>query len=89
MDRTEAMICQHLYWPDIIYAVQREVTNCDTYKRTKQPNNKYGKLPAKLAEEIPRNIICVYTTGPYVIRRKGHEENLHLRAVTIIDPLTG
>ena len=35
MDRTEAMICQHLYWPGIIDAVQKEVTNCDTCQRTK------------------------------------------------------
>ena len=53
MDRTEAMICQHLYWPDIINAVQKEVTTCDTWQRTKQSNKQYGKLPAKLAEEIP------------------------------------
>ena len=37
MDRTEAMICQHFYWPDIRDAVQEEVTNCDTCQRTKQP----------------------------------------------------
>ena len=37
-DRTEAMIRQHLYWPDIIYLAQKEVTNCDTFQRTKQSN---------------------------------------------------
>ena len=35
MDRTEVMICQHLYWPKIRYAVQKEVTNCDTCHHTK------------------------------------------------------
>ena len=50
MYRTEAMILQHLYWPEIRDAVQKEVTNCDTCKRTKLSNKKYGKLPAKLAE---------------------------------------
>ena len=25
MDRTEAMICQHFYWPDIITAIRKEV----------------------------------------------------------------
>ena len=38
MDRTEAMIFQHLYWPDIRYAVQKEVNNCDTCQRTKRSN---------------------------------------------------
>ena len=71
MDRTEAMICQHLYFPEIRYAIQKEVNNCDTCQRTKGSNKKYGKLPAKLAEEIPWNKICVGIIGPYVIRLKG------------------
>ena len=32
--------------------------------------NKYGKLPAKEAEEIPRNKICVDIIGPYSLRHK-------------------
>ena len=47
MDRTEAMILQHLYWPGIIKVVQNEGTNCDTCQRAKQSNKRYGKLPAK------------------------------------------
>ena len=35
MDRTEAIIFQHLYWPNIRYVVHKEVTNCDTCQRTK------------------------------------------------------
>ena len=35
MDRTEAIIFQHLYWPNIIYAAQKELTNGDTCQRTK------------------------------------------------------
>ena len=50
MDRMEAMICQHLYWPGIGNAVGKEVTNCDTCQHTKRLNKKYGKLPAKEAE---------------------------------------
>ena len=38
MDRTEEMIHQHLYWPDIRHAVQREVSNCDTFQRTNGSN---------------------------------------------------
>ena len=70
MDRTEAMICQHLYWPDIRNVVRTEVSNCDTCQRTKWSHKKYGKSPAKLAEEIPWNKICIYLIGPYVIRSK-------------------
>ena len=28
MDRTEAIICQHFYWTDVINSVRKEVTNC-------------------------------------------------------------
>ena len=71
MDRTEAMIHQHLYWPNIRNSVQTEVSNCDTFQRTKRSHNKYGKLPTKLDEEIPWNKIYVDIIGTYIIRRKG------------------
>ena len=50
IDRTEAMICQNYYWPGIIYAVRKEVTNCETFQCKKLSNVKYGELPAKEAE---------------------------------------
>ena len=37
----------------------------------KTVNKKYGKLPAKLAEDTSWNKTCVYLTGPYKIIRKG------------------
>ena len=74
MDRTEAMIHQHLYWTDIRDAVWKEVSNCDTSQRTKLSNDKYGKLPANLAEEIPWNKLCVDIIGPFVIRHKGKKK---------------
>ena len=85
----EVMIHQHFYYPGIINDVQKEVTNCNTCQCTKQPNKKYGKLPDKEAEKIPWNKLCVDLIGPYVIRRKVQQENLHLKAITIIYPLTG
>ena len=74
MDRTEAMIHQHLYWPDIIDTVRKEVANCDIFQRTEQSNKK-GKLPAKLSDEIPWNKLFVYLIGTDVIRMKGKKEN--------------
>ena len=44
----------------------------------KRSNKKYGKLQAKLAEEIPWNRICVDINGLSVIGR----------TVTMIDPVT-
>ena len=60
-----------------------------TLVNKKLSNKKYGKLPAKLAKKIPWNKLCVYIIGPYVIVRKGKRKNLHLNAVTMIDPVTG
>ena len=70
MDIMEAMISQHFYWTGIRYSIRKEVNNCDTYQCIKQSNIKYGKLPAKEAEEIPCNKICVGLIGTYNIRRK-------------------
>ena len=85
----EEIICQHLYWPDIRDAVRKEVSNCDTCQRTKPSNKKYDKLPAKLAEEIPWNKICVDLIETYAIRLKGKKENLHIKSVTLTYPVTG
>ena len=89
MDRTDVMIRQNLYWTNIRDATQKQVSNCDTCQFTKRSNKTYGKLPAKLPEEIPCNKIYVYLIGPYVTMRKGKKENLHLKSVTMIDPVTG
>ena len=87
MDIMEAMICQYLYWPVIINSAWNEVTNCDTFRCTKQSNIKYGKLPSKEAEKIPRNKLCVYLIGPYVIRIKENKKYINLKPVTMIYPV--
>ena len=76
LDRTEEIIFQHLYLPGIKYAVYREVTFCDTCQCTKRSIIKYGELTAKLAEETPRNKLCVDLTCPYKMRRKGKEPSI-------------
>ena len=42
-----------------------------TYTNVQNINKKYGKLPAKLAEETLWNKLCVDLIGPYRIRIKG------------------
>ena len=89
MDITEEIISQHFYWHDIREAFQKEVTNCDTCQCKKRSNIKYDKLPAKEADEILWNKLCVDLIGPYVIRTNYKKESLDLNAVTMIDPVTG
>ena len=73
IDRMEAMICQHLYWPRIREAIKKEVTDCDTLQRTKRSKIKYDKLPSKEDEETSWNKIYVDIIGPYVNKKKGTE----------------
>ena len=47
MDRKEEIICQRLYWPDIIDAVQNDLTLVNIQN---DQIKKYSKLPAKLAD---------------------------------------
>ena len=64
LNKTEAMICQNVYWPGIKEAVQRGLTGCYKCQRTKW-KKKYGKFPDKLADETPCNKLCVDLIGPY------------------------
>ena len=64
------------------------VKNCDICQRTKRNVKKYEILSPKEAESIPWDKLCVDLIGPYKIRRKG-QEDLILKAVTMMDPATG
>jgi hypothetical protein len=61
---------------------------CLACQKAKPSNQKYGKLPAKLAEENPWDTLCVDLIGPYKIERKG-KTDLKLWCLTMIDPVTG
>ena len=87
LDRTEAIIRQHLYWPGIRGAVHKEVTRCDVCQRAKRSTTKNGKLPANMAEETPRSKPFVDLIGPYKIHRKW-KYPLILKSITMIDPVT-
>ena len=38
INRTEVMIRQYLYWPDIRNSIRKEITTCDTFQPTKRSN---------------------------------------------------
>ena len=86
--QTEAIICQHLFWPNIRESVQSEVQHCNSCQNNKNVNKKYGKVPTNLVDETLWNKLCVDLIVRYKICMKG-EENLILNAVTIIDPVNG
>ena len=89
MDLTEAMISQNLYWPRIIEAVMKEFFIFDTCQHKKISSKSYVKLPAKVAEDIPCTKLCVDIIVTYIVIRKVKKEILNLKAVTMVDPITG
>jgi hypothetical protein len=63
---------------------------CHTSQLTKKGSKKYGRLPEKVAETDPWNVLCIDLIGPYKIERKNKTKKpLILRALTMIDPATG
>ena len=89
MERTEATLCQHYYWPESRDTIRAHIKKCTTCQKNKKINKKYGYLPAKEAEAIPWDRLSVDLIGPYKIKREGHDEPLVLKALTMIDPATG
>ena len=87
LDRTEAMIHQHLYWTGIRDVFLKEVIEYDVCQRTEHSPSKYGVLPPKLEEELPWNKLCVDLIGPYKICRKVRDRII-FKFVTMMDPVT-
>ena len=88
--RTEQTIRQHFTWKNLRQDVEKACKTCQICQLTKKKAIKYGKLPAKDAEAVPWDTLCVDLIGPYKIessKKKGVDINLH--AVTMIDPATG
>ena len=86
--RTEETIRQHFTWKGLRPMVRRICKTCPACQKAKVYNQKYGKLPAKTAEENPWDTLCVDLIGPYKIKRKGKKQ-LILHCLTMIDPVTG
>ena len=56
---------------------------------TKKTFQKYGHLPAKVAEADPWDVLCIDLIGPYTIERTNKtKKQLTLWALTMIDPAT-
>ena len=83
------MIFQNIYWIGIRDSVRKEVTNCDTCQHTKPSNIYNGKLLVKEPEKIPWNKIFVDLIRSHLIQRNKQKEYINIKAVTMIDPVTG
>jgi IS30 family transposase len=86
--RREETIRQHFDWKGLRTMVIATCRKCELCQKAKTTNQKYGKLPAKTAEENPWDTLCVDLIGPYKIQRKGNKD-LKLWCLTMTDPATG
>jgi hypothetical protein len=60
------------------------------YDLSELPVKKYGRVPEKVAEADPWDVLCIDLIGLYKIERKNKTKKpLILWALTMIDPATG
>ena len=85
-DNAEVDIIQQYSCPNLRYNPQTHIEVCNNCHKNKKQNFKCGKLTAKEAEAIPWDKLSVDIIGSYKIRRKGRDNTLILKALTIIDP---
>ena len=88
MNRTEATIIQHYYWPHLRDDIHTHIKFCKTCHKQKKQKFKYGKLPAKESDAIPWDRLLVYLIDLYKIKREGHDEPIILKSLTMIDSET-
>jgi hypothetical protein len=87
--RLEATIRAVYDWPRIREQVHAYCRTCDKCQRNKKQRKKYGHLPAKEAEALPWKRVNVDLIGPYTVENPNHPALKELRAMTMIDPVTG
>jgi len=84
--RMEESIRHHLIWKGLRQDVRKKCRTCHMCQIVKRTKSNYGKLPAKEAESIPWDTLCVDLIGPYTIRKR--HKKYTLWCVTMIDPAT-
>ena len=88
--RLEKTIASTMCWPRLATECKAFVRVCAVCQCAKRSTKKYGHLPAKSAEVVPWDQLCVDLVGPLTVtidRKK--ERSQTLKAMTFIDPATG
>ena len=84
--RTEATIRATMTWPGLTKDVQAHCKKCKLCQIHKKNRKQYGKLPAKVAEATPWQIVCIDLVGPWSVKTPSGIKKLS--AFTAIDPAT-
>jgi len=84
-DHTEETLRQHYTWKGMRHTVKAVCERCPTCQLNKPKNQKFGHLPAKVADEIPWDKLCIDLVGPYKIEGQFHkEEECTLHCLTML-----
>ena len=79
-----------MYWPRLATECKAFVRVCAVCQCAKRSTKKYGHLPAKSAEVVPWDQLCVDLVGPLTVTIDRKKDRSHtLKAMTFIDPATG
>jgi hypothetical protein len=66
--RTEATIRNTMTWPGLTRNVQSHYKTCKLCQFSKKTRKQYGKLPVKMAEARPWEIVQVNLIGPWKVK---------------------
>jgi hypothetical protein len=84
--RTEATIRNTMMWTGLTRNVQSYCKTCKLCQFNLKKRKQYGKLPVKVAEETPWEIVQVDLIGPWKVKNPSGVKTL--RCFTAIDPAT-
>ena len=77
--RLELTMGQHFHWTGMRKTIRQVCRSCNTCKRSKKRQIKYGEVPPKSAEEIPWHTLCIDLIGPYSFGCKKQKTFTQLR----------
>jgi hypothetical protein len=84
--RTELTIRNTMTWPRLTRNIQSYCKTCKVCQFNKKTRKQYGKIPVKMAEATPWEIVQVDFIGPWKVKTPSGVNNL--RCFTAIDPAT-
>ena len=86
-NRVYSTMAKHFHHLKLAEEAKRLTSTCDPCQRYKNSTLEYGKLPPRLANDVPWSDIAVDLIGPWKIRdQNGMDHAFH--ALTIIDTVT-
>ena len=85
--RVYMAMAQHFKHPKMLEMVKKLTSTCDSCQKNKRSTIEYGKLPPRIAGDVPWSDIAVDLIGPWKIRDQNGMDH-SFRALTIIDQVT-